>query len=731
MKILNLRHLSGISAWSDVSALQAILGDLPECDVAAELALNLSGQLERLCVPPHVAQAAAGSRQRRPVPRKPADLVVDLAGELQFLCGEFHGAREALHTLAIGVCHVVLECREFALAEACLHAALDVVDTLLLGQEPHLAETYAALLATADEVCPVSSPGLVISAAYDRGIPVFRLGPDQAFCLSPDQVLQVGEGIHQRRLHPWGTMTDRTGFLAGHLANDKAFVKALWSQYGIPVPEGLVVTNDCEARLAAAKLGGPVVVKPIDAECGRGLTQRPTTPEAVTAAFFHAQAVSPSGHVIVERCLPGTWHRLLVVDRRIVAALRREPACVVGDGQHTIQELVASANHDRRRGPDHRWPLRFLSLEATELENLAAVGLTPQTVLSPGQRAALRESASAASGAESIDVTEILHPETQRLALEAVQLVGLDIAGLDLIAEDISRPLDEQNGGFLEINEQPGIFLHAAPFCSPPRLVGEAIVESLFPDGHNGCIPLVVVIGCHIADRVAELLAERLANNGRVIGLSTPYVTQLDSRTLQPASPAIPDRLNLLLRHPRTEMAVVSAPLLDILHSGLGTGHCTVLVLADGLCHSAGNHGDELQHEIDRLLRRLLRTANRCVVNTADPLWSNCLTTGSPKVCLVASEADHPSVCDHLTAGGAAAIFEPAGLVLQAGGMQPKFYPAQDRPRDCECSTDRLADALATAAWVSLTRTLGTNGGGEVIGSTKCPSRLASLSIRA
>jgi cyanophycin synthetase len=731
MKILKLRHLSGISAWSDVSALQAILDDLPECDVAAEFALNLGRQLERLCVPPHVAQAASGRRQRRPVPRNPADLVVDLAGELQFLCGEFHGAREAVHTSAIGVCHVVLECREFALAEVCLRAAVDIVNTLLSGQEPRLAETYTALLAAAEEVCPVSSPGLVVCAAYDRGIPVFRLGPDQAFCLSPDQVLQVGEGIHQRRLHPWGTMTDRTGFLAGHLANDKAFVKALWSQYGIPVPEGRVVTSECEARLAAVQLGGALVVKPIDAECGRGLTLKPTTPEAVTAAFFHAQAASASGHIIVERCLPGTWHRLLVVDRRIVAALRREPASVVGDGQHTIRELAAITNLDRCRGPDHRWPLRFLSLEATEVENLAAAGLTPETVLSPGQRAALRESSSAASGAESIDVTEILHPETQRLALEAVQLVGLDIAGLDLVAEDISRPLDEQNGGFLEINEQPGIFLHAAPFCSPPRLVGEAIVESLFPDGHNGCIPLVAVIGCDMADRVAELLAEKLASKGRVVGLSTPHKTQLESRTFKPASPAIPDRLNLLLRHPRTEMAVVSAPLLDILHSGLGTGHCTVLVLADGSSLSAGNHDDELQHEIDRLLGRLLRTANRCVINTAEPLWSNAPATGSPKVCLVASEADHPSVCDHVTAGGSAAIFEPAGLVVQAGGMQPKFYPAGDRARLCECSTGRLSDALATAAWISLTRTLGTNGGGDVIGSTKSPSRLASSSIRA
>jgi len=409
--------------------------------------------------------------------------------------------------------------------------------------------------------------------------------------------------------------------------------------------------------------------------------------------------------------LPGTWHRLLIVDQRLVAALRREPASVIGDGRQTIRELVASANRDHRRGPDHRWPLRYLSLEETELENLAAAGLTPDSVLPPGGRAALRQTAAAASGAESIDVTERLHPETQELALEAVRLLGLDIAGVDLIAEDISRPLFEQRGGFLEINEQPAIFLHAAPLCSPPRPVGEAIVESLFPAGHNGRIPLVIVIGSQVADRVAELLADTLASNGRAVGLSTPQATRLDARILKPASAALPDRLHLLLRHPRTEVAVVSATLGDILQAGLGTDHCTVLVLVDGRHESTDNSQAESHHEIDQLLRRLLTAAQRCVMNAAASISWNGSTIGSPDVCLVASQADHPRVCEHLTAGGAAAILEPDGMVMQAGGLQTQFYPAEDWPVESEGADCRLSHALVTAAWVSLIRTLGTSGG--------------------
>jgi cyanophycin synthetase len=711
MRILDVRHLKGVSAWSATAALRAVIGEIPDCMIEAERAMSLEDQIQRLCVPPYLGQAAGDRRKCRQVAREAGELVAELAGELQYLCGEFHGRRQPLRSSAPGVCCVVLECRDFGLAEACLRGAIATVNALLSGSDPVLAETYAGLLTVADQVSPVSSPGLVISAAFDRGIPVFRLGPGHAFCLSPDEVLQLGEGIYQRRLHPWGTMTDRTGFLAGNLANDKAFVKILWSQYGIPVPEGSVVTDESGARLAAATLGGPVVVKPVDAEGGRGLTRKPTTPEAVSAAFSRARAASASGKAIIERYLSGAWHRLLVVDQRLVAALRREPASVVGDGRHTIRDLVAITNRDSRRGPDHRWPLRFLSLGEIELENLAAAGLTPDSVPACGARAFLRETATAATGAESFDVTGQVHPETEKLALDAVGLVGLDIAGLDLVAGDISQPLSAQQGAFLEINEQPGIFMHAAPLCSPPRPVGEAIVESLFPSGHDGRVPLVVVIGRRMADCVAQLLAETLASTGRVVGLSTPQATQLDSRQVVPAGPELPDRLSVLLRYPRTEAAVVSAPLEDVLHSGLGTDRCTVLVVVDGLHTSAGNGQAESRLDIDRLLERLLKAAKRCIVNAAAALWPSLRITGAPNVCLVASQADYPGVCEHLTAGGAVAILEPAGMIMQAGSTQTQYYPAEIWPHDPTSADSRLARVIATAAYVWLARILGTAGG--------------------
>ncbi len=708
MRVLSVRNLKGISAWSAAAALHAVIGDVPEGTVCPGCVRRLEYQLERLCVPPYLARTAAG-RRSRPRPLQTAgDLAVNLAGELQYLCGEFHGVRHAHRTTSPRVWNAVLECREFALADACLRTAIDVVSTLLIGNDFDLADTYRTLLATAEEVCPMSSPGLVVAAARDRGIPVFRLGPDNAFCLSPDEVLQLGEGIHQRRLHPWGTMTDRTGYLAGHLANDKAFVKALWAQYGIPVPEGRTVSDEAGAIQAAAALGGPVVVKAVDADCGHGLTLRPSSPDAVSAAFTRAQAASTSGKVIVERYLPGAWHRLLVVDQRLVAALRREPAGIFGDGRHTIRELIERSNRDVRRGPDDRWPLRFLCLEETEMENLAAAGVTPDSILPAGKRMPLRVTATASAGAESFDVTDRVHPETRGLALDAVKLLGLDIAGLDLIATDISRPLREQQGGFLEINEQPAIFVHAAPLCSPPRPVGEAIIESLFPCGSTGRVPLVVIIGRHLAHQAAASLAQALACTGRIVGLSTPERTQLDDRTVTPLSAALPDRLELLLRHPRTELAVVSATLPDVLHSGLGTDRCTVLVLAEGI---GGNPEDDLaRHELERLVRRLLGAARHSVVNIGDPTWQPCVAIGAPEICLVGPHDEESGIGEHLTAGGTAALFEPDGVVIQAGGNQPQFYPMGDWTKGCEGPDDRLAHALATAACVSLTRSSGTIG---------------------
>jgi cyanophycin synthetase len=736
MRVLNVRHLKGVSAWSATAALYAVIGEVPDCLIDSERALSLECQLQQLCLPLYLAQAAAGRRKGRLAPREPVDLVSDLAGDLQFLCGEFHGARRIWRTTSSGTCAVVFECREFALAEACLRAAVTMVNTLLSGGQPALAETYATLLAVADQFSPVNLPGLVISAAADRGIPIFRLGPDHAFGLAPDAVLQLGEGIYQKRLHPWGTMTDRTGFLAGHLANDKAFVKALWSQHGIPVPEGSVVIDECGARRAAARIGGHVIIKPADAECGRGLTRRPATPEAVSAAFSHAQAASASGNVIVERFVDGAWHRLLVVNQRLVAAVRREPASVVGDGRHTIGELVAIANDDCRRGPDHRWPLRFLALNEIELENLAVEGLTCNSVLPQGKRVFLRETASAAAGAESFDVTEQVHPETRKLAVDAARLVGLDIAGLDLIAADISQPLSAQDGAFLEINEQPAIFMHAAPLCSPPRPVAEAIVESLFPGGQNGRVPLVVVVGRQMADCVAEFLADTLASAGRAVGLSTPQVTRLGDRSVRPAGPELPDRLSVLLRHPRTEAAVVSAPLEGILATGLGTDRCTVLVLADseygctGVVEAAScrfassdardpagcqidNGYVESRRDVNRLLQRLLRSAVRTVVNADTPFWKSVGVTGCAEVCLVARQRNDRRLCEHLAAGGVAAFLEPAGMIMQTGGAPPQVHSMDVSAEDSERLEMRLARAIARASYVSFIRVVGTSGGEE------------------
>jgi D-alanine-D-alanine ligase-like ATP-grasp enzyme len=516
-----------------------------------------------------------------------------------------------------------------------------------------------------------------------------------------------------------------------------------------------------------------VIIKPADAECGRGLTRRPATPEAVSAAFSHAQAASASGNVIVERFVDGAWHRLLVVNQRLVAAVRREPASVVGDGQHTIGELVAIANDDCRRGPDHRWPLRFLALNEIELENLAAAGLTCNSVLPRGTRAFLRETASAAAGAESFDVTEQVHPETRKLAVDAARLVGLDIAGLDLIAADISQPLSAQDGAFLEINEQPAIFMHAAPLCSPPRPVAEAIIESLFSGGQNGRVPLVVVVGRQMADCVAEFLAHTLASAGRAVGLSTPNVTRLGDHSVRPAGPELPNRLSVLLRHPRTEAAVVSAPLQGILDTGLGTDRCTVLVLVDcefdrttiveaascrfAMTAASQREGDkapsygtkprsgarggsngmgrmrqapsndarnpagcqidnghaESRQDVKWLLERLLRSARRTVVNAVDPFWQSLGVTGCPEVCLVARERDNPRVCEHLAAGGVAAFLGPTGMIMQTGGAPPQLYPVDASAEDRAGLDMRLALTIARASFVSFTRVVGTSGGEE------------------
>ena len=653
MQIVSRQHLTGINRWFRGRTLAALVTGVPQEPFPPPLLRRLLEALDQLPLEKYLA-GARERMQRAVLPGSPWERALfELAAQLQFLSSEVIGAHTARRTPSSGTVQVALECQEFPLAEACLDAAVQTCMRLRRGELLNLEKVYDDLDALAGDVCLGGSTGPLVAAARQRGIPAYRL--DAA------SLVQLGDGVHQQRIHR--AMTSRTSQIAVRVSTDKHFVSQLWTRIGIPVAASRLVHDEDDAVRAAQDIGWPIVVKPVDADYAQGVALNLRSPQQVRAAYPKARSRSSSGRVLVERYLRGASHRLLIVEGRLAGAVRRDPISVRGDGRHSVRELVEQANLEARWGLESQ-----VTLEDTEQAVLAEAGFTPESVPELGVKVALSH-----QQAENYDnVTERIHPDTRELALDAARVIGLDVAGLDVIAMDISRPLAEQGGGFLEINAEPALYVHGNHDCDRPQAVGDAIVASLFPPPARGRVPLVITLGSRWADEVVHRTADRLRRGGAQVATSTPEQTRWSHRPLHPSSALPADRLTTMMLHPRTETAVLRATLAEILRSGLGADQCHVLVLADG--RNDGDAGDA--EERAELLRQLIQAARRCVVNLDDPHGTECEAVSIPTTILVSSDPSHPCLLQHLAAGRMAVFPQAETILVRAGEVELARFPA-------------------------------------------------------
>lgn len=571
--MLSVQSLEGANRWFRDRTVVARVANIPdgECRVAAE---SLARAIEALILPPALSGAAAEFRAALEADPAWSTLLAELAGALQFVSGDFQGDRTATPGDEPGRCDVALVVEEFPHGVACLGEAVELANRLLAGEpiESELSGAVLRLTDVADETCLGGTIGPMLIAARERRIPIRRID-DHA-------LVQLGEGVHQQRIKP--ATTARTGWIAEQISSDKAYVKTLWERTGVPVAAGRLVFEEAEAVATALEVGWPVVVKPTDADYGIGVTLGIVDVDGVRAAFRKARERSGTGGVLVEHNLKGLWHRLLVVNDELVAAARREPPSVTGDGRSTVAELVEAENQRPDRGPNYRWPLQKLVIDDHAVGFLAERGLTLASVPEAGRVVLLRKFAYTEYGAATRDVLDLIHPSIRDHARDAVKLVGLDLAGLDVIAEDLSVPLHQQDGGFLEINASPMITLHIAPICANPRPVGEKIVAMLFPRSSQGRVPLIVVIGGESAAAVAEASARGLRALGFKTALSTLESTCWEKRSLSPGGTSAVDRLRVMTFYPRTEAAVLAMTREELFAHGLGNDRCSAVIATDG-----------------------------------------------------------------------------------------------------------------------------------------------------
>jgi cyanophycin synthetase len=592
--------------------------------------------------------------------------------ELQTLLGIEVGYGRARETSEDGVYKVVVEYQDEAVGRAVLETGRRMLDAAVRDLPFDVEAELAQLRELQQRVCLGPSTNAIVQAAVKRKIPVRRL--------NSESLVQLGYGARQRRI--LAAQTDRTGAVAEAIAQDKQLTRSLLRAMGVPVPDGRPVSDAEDAWKAAQEIGVAVVVKPQYGSQGRGVATDLTTREQVMSAYTAAR--EESRYILVERFAPGADYRLLVVGDRVVAAARREPAQVVGDGRSSIRELVNEVNRDPRRGDDHATVLSKIKLDTVGLNVLAEQGFAPESVPAEGVLVLVRRNANLSTGGTAADVTDEVHPEVAARAIEAAKMVGLDVAGVDVVAVDISRPLESQGGIVVEVNASPGLRMHLEPSSGKPRPVGEAILDTMFAEDQNGRIPVVAITGVNGKTTTTRFIAHILRSSGRKVGMTCTDGIYIDGRRVDGGDCSGPVSAQSVLSNPLVEAAVLETARGGILRAGLGFDVCDVAVVTNI------GEGDHLGLADIETLEKLAKV-KRCIVEVVPPngyavLKADDLHTAEMaeycqgSVIFFALRGDDATIVKHRKSGGRAIFVEHDTIVLAEGSNAVPLVSLSDVP---------------------------------------------------
>ncbi|MFN9748294.1 MAG: cyanophycin synthetase [Burkholderiales bacterium] len=580
--------------------------------------------------------------------------------ELLNLAGMQTGFGQTRSTSRHGVYRMVFRARDEHVARSALSAGHRLLMAAINDEPFDVPAAVAQIKADIDDSYLGPSTASIVAGATDRQIPHIRL--------NEGNLVQLGYGCRQKRI--WTAETEITGAIAEGIAGDKDLTKSLLRACGVPVPEGVVVESPGAAWDAAQEIGLPVVVKPIDANHGRGVSLELQTREEIMAAYALAQ---PHGSkVIVERFIPGNEHRLLVVGGRVVAAARGEVACVLGDGHSTIEQLIdAQINTDPRRGFTEDFPLNliFADEDETVVLELQQQGLSLTSVPALGRQVLIQR-----NGNVSIDCTDEVHPEVGRLVSLAARVVGLDVAGIDVVAQDIGKPLAEQGAAVVEVNAGPGLLMHLNPAKGTPRHVGRAIVDHLFAPENSGRIPVIGIAGSQDTHAIARLVAWLLQLGGLHVGLASQDGLFLNSRQVERGPCVRWEDGNRLLMNRTVEAVVIENDAKVILKHGLAYDRCHVGVVTDLAGYD--QLSDDDIYSSDQMIK-VLRTQvdvvlpeGAAVLNAADERLAAMAPLCDGRVVLYAENPDLPWLIQHCEKGGLAVWVRKGALVLASGSAE-------------------------------------------------------------
>lgn len=678
MKIQRVQKLRGPNVWANFPVLEAWveleeLADKPS-DVLPGFNDRLMSWLPSMIEHRCGIGERGGFFQRLRTGTYMGHILEHVTLELQSLAGTPVGFGRARETSVEGTYKVAIEYFDETLGLACLDAAFQMLQAAIHDTPYDVHAEIERLRDVAHRSCFGPSTGSIVAGAVERQIPFLRL--------DGESLVQLGYGARQRRIN--AAETDGASAIAESIAQDKQLTRELLQAVGVPIPEGRPVRDADDAWRTAEELGVPVVVKPQFGNHGRGVAVNLTARDQILAAYANAAAEDADNDVIVEHSAVGDDYRLLVVGDKMVAAARREPAHVIGNGRATINELIEEVNRDPRRSDGHATVLSKMWIDGNAAAVLAEQGLSVDSVPAEGVKVLIRRNANLSTGGTATDVTDLVHPDFAQYAVDAARMVGLDIAGVDCVARDITAPMKEQRAVFVEVNAQPGLRMHLQPSVGTSRAVGRAIVDMLFPGDQSGRIPIVAVTGVNGKTTVTRLISHIQTPSSKCIGMTCTDGIYVGGRRIDADDCSGPQSARRLLMNPRVDMAVLETARGGILREGLGFDRCDVAVVTNI------GEGDHLGLADVNTLEQLAKV-KRCIVDVVAPTGAAVLNADDPLVAEMAPKcpgavvyftrhAERAATLRERTANQRVAFARDGAIVLAEGASEVAVAMQQDVP---------------------------------------------------